>query len=220
MFTRTGRRSDVHWTTVLVLLFAFGLFGQAMAASNSVNVQTFWDTPAGQQLVVPEGSMMYLAGQIPANAVVDKTTNTITFTTDRTTFLVGAGMETASSMMTFSVMGLVNPTLKIPAGSTVKVLFVNADEDMAHSFVVTTSGPPYPASPTLKNAPAVAAGAYTPNPIRGTQMENPEGVYHGNVIQFQAPKKEGTYWYACYFPGHALAGMYGKFVVTPAKEEE
>jgi hypothetical protein len=65
--------------------------------------------------------------------------------------------------MTFTVAGLANPTIIIPAQARVTVRFINNDTNEAHGWLVTTHKPPFafgqPATPAI--AGGYAGGSST-----------------------------------------------------------
>ncbi|MFK9175241.1 hypothetical protein ACJEI5_25075, partial [Escherichia coli] len=75
-----------------------------------------------------------LAGQVPANSIVDSRTNTVTFRSNSVSF-VAVASGPGAGMFGFEIAGLKNPTVVVPLGSNVKVEVVNADGDMAHGLV-------------------------------------------------------------------------------------
>ena len=103
-------------------------------------------------------------------------------------------------------------TLKVKAGSKVKLVFNNPD-DMMHNLVIVAPG-----EATKVGALAVQLG------LRGQEMgyipDSDLVLFHTNllepnssdIIYFVAPEKPGKYEYVCTFPAHA-ASMRGLLVV-------
>src|SRR5690242_19604796 len=56
--------------------------------------------------------------------------NSISVTGKSATLVVRTGPE--NDMMSFRIKGLRNPTISVPAGAKLTILFINSDEDMLH----------------------------------------------------------------------------------------
>lgn len=98
-------------------------------------------------------------------------------------------------------------TITVPVGWRVVVHFVNA-ADLPHSVAVLASGaskqPTPPSTPAFPNATTAnfAAGL-----AKGAKQ----------TFVFEATKA-GTYELVCGCPGHAIAGMWDKLIVSPTAE--
>lgn len=96
-------------------------------------------------------------------------------------------------------------TITVPAGAAVTITLANKGS-LPHSLQVI---------PYTTTLPATAL----PTPaFPGAQTKNPQvGINKGqtDTIKFTA-SKPGKYLFICGFPGHALLGMYGTFVVSPS----
>jgi rusticyanin len=163
---------------------------------------------AGQRLAgsspgyVSASSARTLDSQVPPGARADAGTDTITFTTRTVSFTVVA-VPPGGPDMTFRIGGLVNPTLVVPRGAAIRVRFINADNDQAHGWEVTSSGPPF----QFGLGPPALSGALA------RPLGDPTGAGDGTEdITFRA-SRAGTYHYACPMPGHAQMGMHGTFIV-------
>ncbi|MBV9661039.1 MAG: hypothetical protein JO337_07775 [Acidimicrobiales bacterium] len=151
-------------------------------------------TPAAQTRAAGEAT--------PTGATQDKAADTVTFHTDTVSFNA-VSVPPGGPDMTFRIAGLVNPTLVVPEGATVTVVFINADTDEAHGWEVTAAQPPFQFQPgTAAFAGAFARGLGDPT-VAGDGTE---------TITFTADKT-GTYQYVCPMPGHAQMGMHGAFDV-------
>jgi azurin len=94
-------------------------------------------------------------------------------------------------------------TVQVKAGSKVKLIFSNLDDDMTHNLVIVEPG----AADAIGNL-AIKLG------IKGSQVSyvpnSPKVLYHTSLIQpstsetiyFVAPLKAGNYTYVCTYPGH------------------
>jgi len=152
---------------------------------------------------VPASQVRALSQQVPAGASIDSVTRTISFYTAAVSFTVVA-IAPGTPDMTFTVAGLTNPTIIVPAGAQVTVRFINNDTDEAHGWLVTDHKPPYefgqPATPAI-------AGAYAG--VIGDPTAAGDGA---NTVTFTA-SAAGGYHYICPMPGHAQMGMAGSFIV-------
>ena len=125
---------------------------------------------------------------------------TLTFTGKAIRLIVTTGPE--KDMLSYRIQGLRNPTLVIPRGATLNVLFVNSDDDMKHNFRFADDQPPFAAKPTLKNS----AGSHDLAPGKETSR-------HAEALVVVGPTEAGKFSYVCTVPGHAAGGMYGLVVV-------
>ena len=104
----------------------------------------------------------------------------------------------ANDMLSYRIGGLRNPALVVPAGATLKMLFVNMDDDMTHNLRLTVQNMPFKG--TLKSA----GTADLPHKSRAGA--------HAEVLILRLPIA-GTYTYLCTVPGHAPGGMFGTLIV-------
>jgi sulfocyanin len=95
-------------------------------------------------------------------------------------------------------------TITVPEGAHVVITLTNKGT-LPHSFQVI---------PSTKTLPSAALPAPA---LPGAQAKNPQvGINKGQTetISFTA-SKPGKYLFICGFPGHALLGMWGNFIVSP-----
>ena len=104
----------------------------------------------------------------------------------------------ANDMLSYRIEGLRNPTLMIPVGTTLKMLFINTDDDMTHNLRLTVEKIPFKG--TLKSV----GTANLPH-------KSSAGV-HAQELTLRMPMA-GTYTYLCTVPGHAPGGMFGTLIV-------
>ena len=145
-----------------------------------------------------------LGNAMPAGASRDRAANRLTFTTTSVRLVVLASPSMPAER--FRIAGMVDPTVVVPAGAQVQVELVNADEDMAHGLVVTTSGAASSWMPMMTAAPAFSGAA-----LWFLGEETSAGMHTG-TLSFSATAP-GTYQYLCPVPGHAQEGMAGAFAV-------
>ena len=128
----------------------------------------------------------------PGRVSADK--KTLTFR--QKTVRIVAHSGPASDMLSYRIEGLKNPTLVVPAGATVKALFINTDDDMTHNlrFGLQHTGS------------GLSVG--TPNLPHKTATD-----FHASDVALRVPARPGTYYYYCTIPGHAPGGMFGTLIV-------
>jgi rusticyanin len=157
---------------------------------------------------IPAAQAESLGAAAPAGATVDRAANRVVFTTKTVQFAV-LGSPPTGRDMTFQIAGLADPTVVVPAGSTVTVRFINADHDEAHGWLLTPARPPFPYM-AMMGAPVAFPGAVA----RPLGDPNAAGMPEESIT-FRA-SAGGQYTYLCPVPGHAQQGMFGTFQVGSA----
>jgi rusticyanin len=170
--------------------------------ATSIAMQTGTQLAADSPMYVPLAQARGDGSAAPPAARVDAGSNTITFTSAAVSFTVVA-VPPSGPDMTFRIGGLVNPTLIMPAGATVRVEFVNADTDQAHGWEVTSTQPPFPFHIANASLPGAFARALGDPTSSGDGAES---------ITFTAGHA-ARYQYVCPMPGHAQMGMHGSLIV-------
>jgi rusticyanin len=191
----------------------------------------------------------------PSYAKVFTSNDTISFSGTQNVTIVAAGMmsDDAGNLTgmnkppayatddVFVVYGLIDPTLVIPSGASVNLLFVNLDDDMYHNFVMTSLAPPYYYMPMEGMMSSNSSSWYgdmgngmmgggmmggggsgtagsSGGAIFATMMPvlSPvsQGLAYYYATSFTLRSYGGSYWYICTYPGHAQGGMYGKILVV------
>ena len=177
---------------------------------------------AGQApMTVSPAHAKALGNQLPRRAQVDACADRITFTTASVSFVVVA-VPPSNPDMTFRTAGLVNPTIVVPRHAQVNVEFINADNDEAHAWLVTTAQSPFSfragqppfgfghgsSQFTFGSDRSLAfAGAFA------APIGDPTAAGDGAEVMTFTANTAGTYSYLCPMPGHAEMGMYGTFIV-------
>jgi hypothetical protein len=103
-------------------------------------------------------------------------------------------------MLSYRVNGLRNPTIVVPRGAKLTVLFINNDGDMFHNIRFGPWTARFPTDMDTLNKQSVGV-APLPH-IAGTTL-------HGAELVIRAPAKVGKYTYFCTVRGHAPGGMWG-----------
>lgn len=179
---------------VMLMLASIGI-GSMVAESQAA--PTAGMTFAGAQpktLSMPQAAA---ADKTETPGVVSADRKTLTFRQKTVRLVVHSGP--ANDMLSYRIAGLRNPTLIVPAGATLKALFINTDDDMMHNLHFTVQKPPF------KGAVKSAGTANLPH--------KSETAYHAEDLTMRLPTRAGTYTYLCTVPGHAPGGMYGTLIV-------
>jgi sulfocyanin len=98
-------------------------------------------------------------------------------------------------------------TITVPVGANVTINFSNEDPNMAHSVGISEG---FDTAPAMVEAVAVFDGAMSSNPTSMTDATLPG---QSETITFTA-SEAGEYTMVCYIPGHAVSGMWVRFVVS------
>lgn len=151
---------------------------------------------------------------------------------DKATNLTGMNPPSYASDDVFVIYGLIDPTLVIPSGLHINLIFANLDDDMYHNLVVTSIAPPYYYMPMqgmmFSNSSAwygsgmggMMGGFGSGSPIFGTTMpllspaNYTQGTAYYYTTTFNLYSYSANYWYICTYPGHAQSGMYGRILVS------
>lgn len=151
-----------------------------------------------------------LISYMPQGVTINKTADIIKFTGKMIYIVMLAGPP--SNILSFQSFNLTNPTIEVPLDSTVIIAIIDAGY-LNHSFGITSSAPPYPASVSPNQYPPAFPGSEMPPTLLVNGLSPASAnIFSGYLIQFNATKT-GTYWYLCFVPGHASSGMFGKFIV-------
>ena len=118
-------------------------------------------------------------------------------------FSIVAGQGSANGGMNYNGTDKGRLTITVPVGAHVKLTLANKG-DLPHSLQII---PFTTALPAIAVKQPVFPGAETPHPDVGITKGQTA------VVEFTAAKP-GKYLFICGFPGHALLGMYGTFVVS------
>ena len=162
----------------------------------------FWADAPGPR--VDAAAAQLLAAALPARATVDAAANRISFSGRTVHIEVLASASTADD--TFEVAGLIDPTIAVPARSSVTLDLINADSSSAHGIVIGAGTAQTPLMPMMSDPPAFVRAA-----LWFLGDATAAGMHQGSTTFTAATA--GTYQYLCPLPGHALRGMTGVFVV-------
>lgn len=135
-----------------------------------------------------------------ARTIGKKENANLTFTEKDIRLVVLTGPE--DDMLSFRIQGMRNPTLVVPTGARLTILFVNSDEDMRHDIRFGTVAGDFPIAPDTTGT----AGTNRLEPRSDDEVMQAEEV----VIKSDA---DGVYKYFCSVRGHAKGGMWGTIAV-------
>ncbi len=191
------------------------------------NINNYYYNLESSFIRYPINESMILANEIPNYVHIYKNNNTIVFSDNNINLVVLAMMGNDAVNMTnstlpsyshgdvFVIYGLINPTLIVPSGSTIHVLFINLDNDMYHNFVITIAPPPYP----YNVMPYIGMNGGMGPSMRIYMTWLPPANYTSNyAYSYEYTfiiNSPGKYWYLCTYPGHAENGMYGELIALP-----
>lgn len=210
------RKDKALWVTVLVVsvIALIGYFVWASSFYKNGNYGRYDNGHYGgrmmggrfnpnNQTIVSDNTVKSDEAVSLANAQVNKSDNTITYSGNEIKIVMLGGPEGADGK--FVIGGLVNPTLNVPRGARVTLELVNEDEGMPHGVEITDAGPPYPYMSMMQ-------GAIYPGALIQPIPEASENGYPQALAAFTA-SYTGNYYYICQYPGHAQKGMYGRIII-------
>jgi rusticyanin len=186
--------SKVRKINVPLLLTGIAMTSAKMIAQAAPDAGV---TLAGAQVKTLSASQAAAADKTATPALVSADKKTLTFHQKTVRLVVHSGP--ANDMLSYRIEGLRNPTLIVPAGTTLKALFINTDDDMMHNLRFTVQKLPF-------KGPVKSAGT-TNLPHKS------ETAYHAEDLTMRVPTRAGIYTYLCTVPGHAPGGMYGMLIV-------
>lgn len=129
-----------------------------------------------------------------------KSKTTLAFTENEIRLVVITGPE--DDMLSYRIQGMRNPTLVVPSGSTLKLLFINIDGDMTHDLRFGQVAGPFVAGPDIKDT--AGAGKLA------SRLD--DGMMHAEELVIRADEA-GSFKYFCSVGSHAKGGMWGNIAV-------
>ena len=157
----------------------------------------------GFTLVSSEKKTIKLADLIEiekARTLGTKESSNLTFTEKEIRLVVKTGPE--DDMLSYRIQGVRNPNLIVPAGATLKILFVNSDEDMRHDVRF---------GHIMKDFEIAVDIAETVGSNR-LESKTEDGSMQAEELVIKAGE-DGAYKYFCSIRGHAKGGMWGNIFV-------
>jgi len=169
----------------------------ALLFSVNAFAHTAFTLVSSEKKTVRETDLTKLQKEQTAGTVGDKN---LTFSETEVRLLIVTGPE--DDMLSYQVRGMRNPNLIIPAGATLRILFVNVDSDMRHDIRFGH------VMGEFTIAPDVAETAGTDR----LAAKSEDGVLQAEEIVMRAGEN-GAYKYFCSVRGHAKGGMWGNILV-------
>jgi len=134
------------------------------------------------------------------------------FTENEIRLVIVTGPE--DDMLSYRIQGMRNPTVVIPSGAVMKILFVNKDGDMVHDLRFARTDGEFASVPAIDDAAGSERLAHAGD----------DEKYQAQELVLKAASN-GVFKYFCSVRGHAKGGMWGTIAVgvqpdaePPAKE--
>ncbi len=124
----------------------------------------------------------------------------LTFSEKEIRLVIITGPE--DDMLSYRIQGVRNPTLVVPAGATLKILFINVDTDMRHDVRFGHFTQAFDVAVDI----AETAGSTK------LTARSEDGTLQAEEIVVKA-NNNGQYKYLCSVRGHAKGGMWGHIAV-------
>lgn len=129
-----------------------------------------------------------------------KDQTTLAFVEKEIRLVVGTGPE--DDMLSYWILGMRNPMLAVPAGATLRILFVNKDVDMRHDLRFGHVDGEFTIAPALNGTAGSAKLAH----------KSADEVMQAEEMVIKAGEN-GIFKYFCTIRGHAKGGMWGNIAV-------
>src|ERR1035437_1039660 len=129
-----------------------------------------------------------------------KSGTNLTFTAPEISLVVITGPD--DDMLSYRIQDMRNPTLVVPSGATIRIVFVNVDDDMKHDFRIGQVMGDFVSLPDIKES------------VGTDRLDS-----HDENVPMQAEAVvlkiggDGAYKYFCSVRGHAKGGMWGNLLV-------
>ncbi len=194
MSKKSGLSKAAAAVVIVIVLAAAGV--GSIFATTKTTTQTVTQTITQNATVT--STVTFLQTPTANNTIDLRANSTVTLA------VVGA---TIGGLDRFVVGTLIDPTIKVKAGTSVLIIFharALAGGNPQHSFVIVNSKPPYPSVLSQSDVTPAIPGSSTDNPIQPQKDQF--------TLSFTADKP-GTYYYICGVSPHAATGMYGQFIV-------
>lgn len=107
----------------------------------------------------------------------------------------------AEDMLSYRIQGIRNPILALKPGTTVRILFVNTDDDMNHDIRIGKTPKSWTSSPDTSST----IGTHRLPPVQNN-------IFSAEEITISA-NDSGSFSYFCSVKGHASGGMTGRIVI-------
>lgn len=170
----------------------------APGAHGAINAMPF--TLVSTQRKSLTAGALAAAQKTATRGVVARDKKSLSFSSKTIRLVAHTGPD--KDMLSYRIADLRNPTVSIPRGALLRVLFINTDEDMLHDMHF---GAVRPAFPNIPNVRGTVGSIQLPHEVKAT--------FAAQELALRAPITAGTYTYFCSVRGHAQGGMWGKIIV-------
>jgi len=141
-----------------------------------------------------------IASLVKTQTAATRNGSSLAFSENEIRLVVLTGPE--DDMLSYRIQGLRSPTLVVPTGATLKILFINVDGDMRHDVRFGHVSQPFDITVDI----AETAGSTK------LSAADSEGAFQAEEIVVKA-NSTGEYKYFCSVRGHAKGGMWGNIAV-------
>ena len=169
----------------------------AVAASASAYAHTAFTLVSSEKKTVKAVDVAALEKD---QTLGNKSGTNLAFNAKEIRLVVVTGPE--DDMLSYRIQGMRNPTLVVPAGVTMRILFVNVDHDMRHDVRFGHMKLPFDIAPPITET----AGS------EKLTARAEDGTLQAEEIVMKA-NENGLYVYFCSVRGHAKGGMWGNIAV-------
>lgn len=169
----------------------------AVAASVSAYAHTAFTLVSSEKKTIKAADVAALEKDQTAGA---RSATNLSFTSRDVRLVVITGPE--DDMLSYRIQGMRNPTLVVPAGVTMRILFINVDTDMRHDVRFGHMKMPFDIAPPITET----AGS------EKLTARTEDGTLQAEEIVVRA-NENGQYVYFCSIRGHAKGGMWGNIAV-------
>ncbi len=196
-------------TSIALVASTLLLAGCSGTRNSSQDQSQGAETGQGPAAAAPGGGASTAPAAAPAGPMkvpewmkVDRSKKSVTMN-------IEAGKTEANNHWNFNGFANGNATIAVPVNYAVQIEFKNDDKAVAHSIGVDKRTGEFP--PTMANPQPVF-----PKAISSKPTDPAAGVAPGKseTVSFKATAP-GHYSLVCYMPGHAAAGMWVRFDVSP-----
>ena len=167
----------------------------------AISVQAFAHQPftlvSSEKKTVKEAD---LASLEKSQTIGKKDKTTLTFTESEVRLVILTGPE--DDMLSYRIQGMRNPTIVVPSGVRLKILFINVDGDMKHDVRFGHVMSEFVVGPSTQGT----AGA------EKTLPKSEDGTMQAEELVLDTDD-DGAYKYFCSVGGHAKGGMWGNIAV-------
>jgi hypothetical protein len=169
----------------------------ALAFSANALAHNAFTLVSSEKKTFKESEVPNLQKQLTAGKTVE---SNLEFSDNEIRLVVITGPE--EDMLSYRIAGMRNPNLVVPPGVTLRILFINLDDDMPHDLRFGHVMGDFPATPVITETAGTTRLA----------AKSEDGTVRAEEIVIKATE-DGAYKYFCSVRGHAKGGMWGNIFV-------